>query len=70
MARETERYDWNDGDFTISDDINLPSSLKSVVSNAPQGDQAIGIYLSDLVKVGKITTDDVTFLIDSGVLQN
>jgi hypothetical protein len=47
-----------------------PDNLKSIVANAPQGDQAIEVYLSRLVRAGKITTDDVTFLIDSGALQN
>jgi hypothetical protein len=47
-----------------------PDKLKSIVANAPQGDQAIDVYLSGLVRAGKITPDDVTFLIDSGDLQN
>ncbi len=47
-----------------------PDNLKSIITNAPKGDQAIREYLSGLVKTGKITTDDATFLIDSGALQN
>lgn len=70
MARETERYDWNDGDFIISDDIDLPDNLKDIVDNAPKKDESIGQYLKDLVAAGTITTDDVTFLIESGALQN
>jgi hypothetical protein len=70
MARQTTRYDWADEDFTISANVDLPDNLKSIVSDAPKGNQAIGAYLSRLVKTGKITTDDVTFLIESGALQN
>jgi hypothetical protein len=68
MARTTERYNWGDKDFTVSETVSLPDDLKDVVSKAPQGDKAIGLYLRDLVVAGKITIDDVTFLIDSGVL--
>jgi len=51
--------------------LSIPNSLKSVVTNAPKGDQAsIENYLSNLVRTGKITTDEATFLIDSGALQN
>lgn len=49
---------------------NIPDNLKDVISNAPQGSRAIGQYLKDLVANDTITTDDVTFLIDSGALQN
>lgn len=48
--------------------LSIPDSLKPIVANAPQDDQAIEGYLSDLVRAGKITTDDATFLIDSGAL--
>ena len=69
MARKTQRYVWENGDFTISNEINLPDDLKKIVSEAPSGDQAIGRYLIDLVSDGKITTDDMIFIIDSGILQ-
>lgn len=70
MARQTERYNWNDDDFAVSDTIDLPTDLKRVVDNAPQGDQAKAKYLQRLIKDGSITADDVTFLIESGALQN
>lgn len=50
--------------------LSIPKSLKPIVTNAPQEDKAIEDYLSELVKVGKITADELTFLIDSGALQN
>jgi len=50
--------------------LSIPNSLKSIVANAPQDDQAIDGYLSRLIKAGTITTDEATFLMDSGALQN
>lgn len=57
-------------EIEVSEGISIPKSLKPVVANAPKEERAIGQYLKDLVGSGKITTDDVTFLIDSGALQN
>jgi len=50
--------------------LDIPKSLKPIVTNAPQDAQEIEGYLSTLVQEGKITADEVTFLIDSGALQN
>lgn len=50
--------------------FDIPDKLQSVIDDAPSGDKAIGQYLKDLVADDTITTDDVTFLIDSGALQN
>lgn len=49
---------------------DVPDNFQDVISNTPKNDKAIGQYLKDLVADGTITTDDVTFLIDSGVLKN
>jgi len=46
-----------------------PDNLKFVADNPPLDDQAIAVLLSGLVKEGKITTDDATFLINSGALK-
>lgn len=48
--------------------LSIPNSLKPVVANAPKDDEVIKVYLARLVKAGKITTDEATFLIDSGAL--
>lgn len=50
--------------------FDIPDKLQSVIDDAPGGDKAIGQYLKNLVANDTITTDDVTFLIDSGALQN
>jgi hypothetical protein len=70
MTRRTTRYDWNDEDFTVSKNIDLPDDLIDIVSKAPKGDEAIGKYLKDLVANDIITIDDIDFLINSGALQN
>jgi hypothetical protein len=70
MARKTQRYNWNDGDFSVSPDIALPKNLKSIVAKAPKEDKDIGEYLKNLVADDTITIDEVTFLIETGVLQN
>jgi hypothetical protein len=57
-------------EITVSPGLSIPNSLEPIVSNAPKEKEAIDQYLKDLVADGKITTDDVTFLIDSGALQN
>lgn len=51
--------------------FDIPDKLQSVIDDAPPGgDKAIAQYLKNLVGNGTITTDDVTFLINSGALQN
>lgn len=55
-------------EIKVSEKISIPKSLKPIVANAPKDNQGISVYLADLVKTGKITTDDVTFLIESGAL--
>lgn len=57
-------------EIEVSEGISIPTKLKPVVANAPKDVMATNAYLSGLVKAGKITTDDVDFLIDSGALQN
>lgn len=57
-------------EIEVSEGISIPKNLKLIVANAPKGDKAIAVYLSGLVKAGKITTDDIDFLLGSGVLQN
>ena len=68
MARKTERYAWNDGDFIISSEVDLPDDLKTVVANAPKESEDIGQYLKNLVDDGTITPDDIMFLLQSGTL--
>ncbi|MHC4635664.1 MAG: hypothetical protein ACYSYU_10735 [Planctomycetota bacterium] len=65
-----DKFSWKSGDLTFSDEISLPDNLKKVVSEAPETDQAIAKYLKRLLNSGIITTDEATFLIDSGALQN
>ncbi|MHC4635839.1 MAG: hypothetical protein ACYSYU_11655 [Planctomycetota bacterium] len=54
----------------LETESDIPDNLKSVVSNAPKKDGAIGQYLKDLVADDIITIDEATFLIESGALQN
>lgn len=46
---------------------DIPDNLKAILSKTPDISPQ---YLKILVDNGKITTDDVIFLIDSGALQN
>lgn len=67
--RQTKRYDWNEDDFEVSAQIDLPDNLQSIVDNAPEGDQAIAKYLKDLMSNETITADEVNFLLDSGIFK-
>lgn len=58
------------GEGITKEGLSIPKRLKSVVANAPTDQADTDAYLSGLVRAGQITTDDVTFLIDSGALQN
>lgn len=49
--------------------LSIPKRLKEIVDNVPRSPLDRETYLSNLVKTGTITTDDVEFLTDSGALQ-
>lgn len=51
-----------DGDVIVEDG---PANLEAIMAAAPEGDQAIGQYLMELVAEETITIDDVTFLLDN-----
>lgn len=68
MARKTKRYLWQEGDFTISAGVDLPPMLEAIVKKAPSDDQAKARYFKELLSANQITADDMTFLLESGVL--
>lgn len=70
VDREAKFTTTSPDEIEVSGEISIPAKLKPVVANAPKNAEATDAYLARLVKAGKITTDDVDFLIDSGALQN
>lgn len=66
--RKSTKFTWEGiSDIKISKEISIPNNLKSVVQKAPKERKEIPAYLQNLRKQNVISSDEVTFLIASGV---
>lgn len=64
------KFTWDDADFQISDNPEMPDNLAVVVSDAPKDPKDTAAYILNLLDKGKITVDEVQFLFLSGAFQD
>lgn len=67
MANEqSARFSWQGTkDVEIATEVSIPNNLKSKIKGMPKERKGATIFLEELQREGKITEDEVVFLLSS-----